>query len=103
MKTKLLLALLFGTFICVEGMSQGQLWLLARDGGIYNGGTILSMNPGNTSVTVHHAFQSPAGFTPYGNLLQADDGNLYGTCYNGGLFGSCTLFKLDPSTNAYDD
>jgi uncharacterized repeat protein (TIGR03803 family) len=35
--------------------------------------------------------------------LYASDGNLYGTCYDGGSFASCTIFRLNPSTCVYTD
>src|SRR5579871_647513 len=38
------------------------------------------------------------GLNPYGGLIQASDGNLYGTCYEGGAYGyGGTVFKITPS------
>lgn len=95
--------------LCIFAMSetaktQNQVfWGLTPNGGQFGGGTIFTINSNGTGLNIMHQFQSPAGFTPYGSLLQASNGKLYGTCYNGGSFASCTIFRFDPSTNTYTD
>ncbi len=37
------------------------------------------------------------GATPYGGLVQATDGNFYGTTFSGGNVGAGTVFKITPS------
>jgi len=57
--------------------------------------------PGQT-YTVIHAFSGPDGATPKGRLLQAADGNLYGTTNAGGPGappGYGTIFRIDGSGN----
>jgi len=84
--------------------TQNQVfWGLTPYGGQYSGGTIFTINNNGTGFNVVHNFQSPAGYTPYGSLMQAGNGKLYGTCFNGGSFASCTIFRFDPSTNTYTD
>jgi uncharacterized repeat protein (TIGR03803 family) len=84
--------------------TQNQVfWGLTPMGGQYGGGTIFTINNNGTGFNVVHHFQSPAGYTPYGSLMQAGNGKLYGTCFNGGSFASCTIFRFDPSTNSYTD
>jgi uncharacterized repeat protein (TIGR03803 family) len=36
-----------------------------------------------------------------GNLMQASNGQLYGTCYLGGPYASCTVDRYDPITGTY--
>ncbi|MGH9365817.1 MAG: choice-of-anchor tandem repeat GloVer-containing protein, partial [Thermoanaerobaculia bacterium] len=52
------------------------------------------------TYNVLKAFNNSDGSTPYGGLLQASDGNLYGTTVYGGASGNCaygcgTIFKID--------
>jgi uncharacterized repeat protein (TIGR03803 family) len=104
MKTKLLfqgimLVLLTAGYV----QSQSQQWATTLNGGLYGQGAIVQASSNGTGFTVAHSFQYPAGFHPYGDLLLASDGNLYGTCYDGGSFASCTCYRFDPSTGAYTD
>jgi uncharacterized repeat protein (TIGR03803 family) len=88
--------------------------LQARDGSFYGttqgdgpfsggGGTVFKLTPGGV-LTILHAFDcSPEGCGPFAALLQASDGNFYGTTQGGGAFGNGsrfgggTVFKLTPS------
>src|SRR5207248_6460727 len=57
-------------------------------------GTAFKMTPTGT-VTVLHSFDSPDGVEPRASLIQATDGNFYGTTYFGpGVFGSGTVFRM---------
>ena len=47
-------------------------------------------------------FASSIGSTPYGNLIQAADGNFYGTTSAGGANGDGIIFKWSP-TSGYTD
>jgi uncharacterized repeat protein (TIGR03803 family) len=48
-------------------------------------------------VSVVHSFCDLEGDTPITGVIQATDGNLYGTAYTGGLNGGGTLFRLSLS------
>lgn len=72
-----------------------------------NCGTVFKLTPAGVE-TVLHSFGSLSadGITPTGSLLQASDGNFYGTtqsggtntCSNSGVANSCgTVFKLTPA------
>jgi uncharacterized repeat protein (TIGR03803 family) len=41
-----------------------------------------------------HSFKGPEGANPYAPLIQATDGNLYGTTTDGGAYGSGNIFKM---------
>lgn len=89
--------------IPVITLSQNQFWALTNSGGAYGYGALINVNSNGTGLTVTHSFQPPGGYQPLGDLLQASDGNIYGTCFEGGSFGSCTIFKFNPFTNTYTD
>jgi uncharacterized repeat protein (TIGR01451 family) len=55
------------------------------------------------TITVLHGFLGPDGYAPFAPLVQASDGNFYGTTYHGGddgqgCAGGCdgTIFKITP-------
>jgi uncharacterized repeat protein (TIGR03803 family) len=61
-------------------------------------GMIFKLTPGG-SFSILHSFDSTDGSAPAGALLQAADGNLYGTTYQGGSNSTCpngcgTVFKI---------
>ncbi len=64
-------------------------------------GTIFKLTPGGVLTTLV-SFNGTNGSHPYAGLIQASDGNFYGTTYNGGAdyttpsSGSGTVFKLTP-------
>jgi len=84
-------------------LSQTALWGLTTGGGAYGQGTLYSVNPGGAGHFIQHDFKMPAGYSPQGDLLLASDGNLYGTCFDGGIYASCTIFTLNLTTGKYHD
>jgi uncharacterized protein (TIGR03437 family) len=58
-------------------------------------GTIFKITPAGLLTTLHN-FNGADGGNPIG-LLQAADGNFYGTCGAGGAYGHGTIFKLTPA------
>jgi uncharacterized repeat protein (TIGR03803 family) len=52
--------------------------------------------PAQTFTTLHN-FNFTDGEDPQGGLVQATDGNLYGTTYGGGAEGAGTVFRITPS------
>jgi uncharacterized repeat protein (TIGR03803 family) len=53
-------------------------------------------SPAQTFTTLH-IFDFSDGSLPYAGLIQAADGNLYGTTFQGGTNGGGTAFKITPS------
>ena len=53
-------------------------------------------SPAQTFTTLH-IFDFSDGSLPYAGLVQATDGNLYGTTVQGGTNGGGTVFKITPS------
>jgi uncharacterized repeat protein (TIGR03803 family) len=50
-------------------------------------------SPAQTFTTLH-IFDFSDGSLPYAGLIQATDGNLYGTTFQGGTNGGGTAFKV---------
>ena len=63
-------------------------------------GTVFKITPSGTLTTLY-SFCSQSGCTdgasPYAGLVQATNGDLYGTTFNGGTKNSGTVFKITPS------
>src|SRR5947209_4985659 len=49
------------------------------------------------TFTTLHSFDLTDGADPYAELVQATDGNLYGTTFVGGAVNRGTVFKITPS------
>jgi len=78
----------------IEGR-DGNLYGTTGFGGAFGAGTVYRMDRlGN--VTVLHSFGGApdAGVSPIGELVQGDDGALYGTTVFGGAYGQGTAFRL---------
>lgn len=82
----------------VQG-ADGQLYGVNSTGGRSDNGTIFSLGLGGGSYRVLNTFtQAGQGTTPEGGLVQARDGNFYGTTNAGGNGGYGTLYQCVPST-----
>jgi len=83
----------------VQG-TDGDFYGAAASGGTSNGGTIFKITK-NGSLTTLYNFCSQVGCTdgesPYAALIQATDGNFYGTTFTGGGPGYGTAFKITPA------
>jgi len=66
-------------------------------GGASVSGTVFKITPGGTLTTLH-SFGSTAGdgIAPAASLIQATDGNFYGTTNQGGVYDEGTIFKITP-------
>ena len=79
----------------VQG-TDGNLYGTTVGGGVDNAGTIFKITPGGTFTTLHRfCSQSGCGTSPTG-LVQAPNGDFYGTTQSGGIYGSGTVFKVTP-------
>lgn len=82
--------------------TDGFLYGTTQNGGRVNRGTIFRMSLDGSSFTVLHEFGLLDGTIPRGGVIQASDGNFYGTTLNGGLvgcggYGCGTLYRLTPA------
>jgi len=103
----------FGTSVTINDLTgtsstngsggRGEL-LLARDGNFYlaqstggaaGAGVVLRVGPDGSAVVVH-SFKgdSTEAAVPYSGLIEASDGNLYGTSYAGGTKSLGTVYRI---------
>ncbi len=82
--------------------SDGKLYGMTSIGGSSGYGVIFSYDPSSSTYTPLKYFDGTKGDTPYGSLVQASDGKLYGMTYNGGISGNYgVIFSFDPPTSTY--
>jgi len=99
---------------CYDGRGADAALIQATDGNLYGTtalgganansfggyGTVFSITPSGTRFTLYSfCAQSLCtdGAYPYAGLVQATDGNLYGTTAGGGANGVGTVFQISPS------
>jgi uncharacterized repeat protein (TIGR03803 family) len=79
-----------------DGNFYGTTWI---GGSFYGDGTIFKITPAGELTTIYRfCLQSDCldGAQPQAGLVQATDGNLYGTTTQGGAGSDGTVFKLTP-------
>jgi uncharacterized repeat protein (TIGR03803 family) len=83
--------------------SDGNFYGTTREGGANGGGTVFQLSPSRTLTTLYsfcsQGLPCTDGDLPYAGLIQATDGNFYGTTRYGGAnsYDGGTVFKLSPS------
>jgi uncharacterized repeat protein (TIGR03803 family) len=102
------LALYVSTFMVAsfgfqDLLAQADVTLigLAAKGGAYGAGTIFSVNADGTDFKVLHDFTIADGQQPYGTVVQASDGFLYGTATKGGTYEAGVIFKIKPDGSEF--
>jgi uncharacterized repeat protein (TIGR03803 family) len=91
---------------CTDGEYPGSNLVQGTDGNFYgttdfggarNGGEVFKITPAG-ALTVLYSFCAEANCTdgqgPYTGLIQATDGNFYGTTHSGGSYFDGTVFKI---------
>jgi uncharacterized repeat protein (TIGR03803 family) len=92
---------------CADGEGPRGALVQATNGGfygttVYGGsssygyGTIFRLTSAGALATLH-VFEETDGSNPYAGLVQASDGNFYGTTLGGGTDGYGTVFKVTPN------
>ena len=93
---------------CVDGANPRAALVQASDGNFYGTtttggasgnclggcGTVFKMTPQGTLTTL---YSFDLSYEPYAALVQASDGNFYGTTSGGGTSNLGTVFKITPS------
>ena len=75
-------------------LSDGNLYGTTYQGGASGYGTVFRITTAGSLTTLHSFGYTATGANPYAGLVQAGDGNLYGTTHSGGVNGGGTVFKL---------
>lgn len=81
--------------------TDGMLYGMTYQGGVNNQGVLFQFDPAVSSYTKKYDFDAMDGRIPYGSLIQASDGKLYGTTVYGGTTGKGVLFQFDPTSSSY--
>ena len=77
--------------------TDGNFYGTALGGGVNKFGGVFKISP-QGNLTVLHSFSgTPDGQTPKGAIIQASDGNFYGTTEAGGANGFGSIYKMTPS------
>lgn len=89
---------------------SGAKLVLGSDGNFYGAdagptdtsGSIFRITPGGVFTTLYTFSPTTGGInsdgaTPYSRLMQASDGNFYGTTYSGGTYGGGTVYRITPA------
>jgi uncharacterized repeat protein (TIGR03803 family) len=74
--------------------TDGNFYFTSTAGGLDNIGTVSRMTPAGVVTTLHSFIRTnDMGNTPFAGVIQASDGNLYGTTYFGGDGGG-SVYRL---------
>jgi len=94
---------------CTDGASplagllqatDGTLYGTTTGGGTNGGGTVFKVTTSETVAVVYNfcsQIYCTDGSNPMTTVLQATDGNFYGTTHQGGTYGYGTVFEITPS------
>jgi uncharacterized repeat protein (TIGR03803 family) len=86
-----------------NAVSDTQLLAMTFEGGAIGAGTIVKININGDSLEVLHHFTYSDGANPYGTMVQASDGFLYGMTSQGGTssYPHGVLFKMRADGTEY--
>ena len=80
---------------CLIQDADGSLYGTTVVGGPnFDHGTIFKIDPDGSILTTLHNFAGADGAWPYGGVIKASDGYLYGTTLVGGANGAGVIFRL---------
>ncbi|HOY31118.1 MAG TPA: T9SS type A sorting domain-containing protein [Bacteroidales bacterium] len=82
--------------------SNGKLYGMTCQGGANYDGVMFEYDPATDTYTKKFDFLNTSkGCYPFGSLMQASNGKLYGMTYSGGSSGFGVMFEYDLTTNTY--
>jgi uncharacterized repeat protein (TIGR03803 family) len=82
--------------VLVQG-SDGNFYGTTEDGGTNGWGTVFKMTPSGEFTSLYSFTGGNDGGSPIPGLVQANDGNFYGTTYEAGADGYGTVFEITSS------
>jgi uncharacterized repeat protein (TIGR03803 family) len=81
--------------------SNGKIYGLTRGGGSSSNGVLYEYDLTTSTYTKKHDFVTITGTMPWGHLIQASNGKLYGMTEYGGLSNLGTLFEYDITSSTF--
>ena len=82
--------------------SNGKIYGMTNSGGTTNGGVLFEYDYNTNTCTQKYDFnQGAKGMRPYGSLIQAANGKLYGLASQGGANSFGVIFEYDYTNNTY--
>jgi uncharacterized protein (TIGR02145 family) len=82
--------------------SNGMLYGMISNGGKYGAGVIFEVDPNTDTYAKKFDFRwIEDGARPFGSLVEANDGMLYGMTRSGGTHGKGVIFKWNPISDTY--
>jgi uncharacterized repeat protein (TIGR03803 family) len=76
--------------------SDGNFYGTTFDGGANGSGVIFRIGSNGRLTVIHNFAGNGGGFYPCAGLVQASDGNFYGTTHSGGMVSAGTIFRVTP-------
>ena len=81
----------------IEG-SDGNFYGTTVQGGTNNAGTVYKLTPAGVESVIHTFGSGQDGAQPLAGLVAGNDGNFYGTTFEGGAYNNAgTVFKITPA------
>src|SRR6267378_3149959 len=77
--------------------TDGNFYGTTANGGAFSAGTVFQLTPAGTLTVLHEFAGGTDGAAPVAGLIQAADGNFYGTTSQGGASNAGTVFQLTPA------
>jgi uncharacterized repeat protein (TIGR03803 family) len=80
--------------------SDGNLYGTTTEGGAAENGTVFQLTPASALKTLYSFCSQPGcadGSSPFAGLVQASDGNFYGSTQKGGAHGEGTVYRITPA------
>jgi len=77
--------------------NDGNFYGTALGGGASRFGGVFRITPGGKLTVLYNFKGTPDGETPKGSIIQASDGNFYGTTAAGGANGFGSIYKMTPA------
>ena len=84
---------------CLVHATDGHLYGMTYFGGSDDDGVIFDFDPVSGGFILRGSFQGTSGKFPYGSMVQANDGKLYGMTSQGGANGYGIIFQFNPQSN----
>ncbi len=90
-----------GPYAALTQGTDGNFYGITNDGGAHGFGSVFNVTPGGTLKTIYsfcaqvngQGYCADGGY-PFAGLIQATDGDLYGTTTSGGANNNGTVFKI---------